>query len=175
MIFEQVLDDSWMPAAMLRAVQALVGGTKVAMDSAAKKTTEPVAKACVSCAAANAKCGPILLVEDNVINQKVVLGLLRKRGYTVEVANDGQQALDMLSSRPYALVLMDVQMPVMDGLEATHRIRADERLAKVPIIAMTAHAMNGDRERCLEAGMDEYVSKPVDHVRLLSLIEQFAV
>lgn len=117
--------------------------------------------------------GLILLVEDNLINQKVVTSLLRKKGYTIDVANNGQQALESLASKSYRLVLMDVQMPVLDGLEATRRIRADARIAHLPIVAMTAHAMNGDRERCLQAGMNAYIAKPVDHRHLLSVVEQY--
>ncbi|WP_321472429.1 ATP-binding protein [uncultured Paludibaculum sp.] len=117
--------------------------------------------------------GLILLVEDNLINQKVVTSLLRKKGYTIDVANNGLQALKCLEERSYRLVLMDVQMPVLDGLEATRRIRADQRLAHLPIVAMTAHAMNGDRERCLQAGMNAYIAKPVDHKHLMTLVEQY--
>lgn len=117
--------------------------------------------------------GPILLVEDNLINQKVVTSLLRKKGYLVDVANHGQEALDLLARGDYRLILMDVQMPVLDGLEATHQIRANPRLAGLPIIAMTAHAMNGDREICLQAGMNEYLAKPVDHKHLLTVVEQY--
>lgn len=117
--------------------------------------------------------GLILLVEDNLINQKVVTSLLRKKGYTIDVANNGQQALDSLEQRSYRLILMDVQMPILDGLEATRRIRADWRFAHLPIVAMTAHAMNGDRERCLAAGMNAYIAKPVDHRHLLRLVEQY--
>jgi signal transduction histidine kinase/CheY-like chemotaxis protein/HPt (histidine-containing phosphotransfer) domain-containing protein len=123
--------------------------------------------------AGDASRGPILLVEDNLINQKVVTSLLRKKGYLVDVANHGQEALDLLAGKTYQLVLMDVQMPVLDGLRATQQIRADPRLSGLPVIAMTAHAMNGDRERCLQAGMNEYLAKPVDHRQLLAIVEQY--
>lgn len=109
----------------------------------------------------------ILVVEDNLINQKVVLGLLRKHNFQVYTASHGRAALDILETETMDCVLMDIQMPVMDGLEATRRIRSDERLRKLPIIAMTAHAMNGDRERCLAAGMNAYLSKPIDSAKLL--------
>jgi signal transduction histidine kinase/CheY-like chemotaxis protein len=109
----------------------------------------------------------ILVVEDNLVNQKVVLGLLRKHGFQVFTASHGSAALDILTTEPMDCVLMDIQMPVMDGLEATRRIRADERLGRLPIIAMTAHAMNGDRERCLSAGMNAYLAKPIDSAKLL--------
>jgi PAS domain S-box-containing protein len=106
----------------------------------------------------------ILLAEDNPVNQRLAVALLEKRGHQVVVVGDGQQALDVLASETFDLVLMDMQMPVMDGIEATQRIRERERSgsgAHQPIVAMTANAMQGDRERCLEAGMDGYVSKPV--------------
>lgn len=115
----------------------------------------------------------ILLVEDNLVNQKLVISLLRKNGYQLDVANNGQEALDLLSTKLYRLILMDIQMPVLDGLEATRRIRENSAWAGLPIVAMTAHAMNGDRERCLQAGMSEYLAKPVDHRRLLKLVEQY--
>jgi CheY-like chemotaxis protein len=105
----------------------------------------------------------ILLVEDNPINQKVASRLLEKAGHTVTIAGNGREALHCVSSRIFDLVLMDVQMPEMDGLEATAQIRRQERGTDrhLPIVALTAHALNGDRERCLEAGMDGYVPKPV--------------
>ncbi|MCS7314602.1 MAG: two-component regulator propeller domain-containing protein [Bryobacterales bacterium] len=105
----------------------------------------------------------ILLVEDNAINARMTQRMLEKRGHRVTLAWNGREALAELEGRGFDLVLMDVQMPEMDGLEATRRIRQRERErgGHLPIIAMTAHAMRGDRERCLEAGMDGYVSKPV--------------
>jgi signal transduction histidine kinase/DNA-binding response OmpR family regulator len=116
----------------------------------------------------------ILLVEDNVVNQKVVLAILRKKGYHIDVANDGQEALAKLEAAEtgYALVLMDVQMPVLDGLEATRNIRRNPRWEQLPIVAMTAHAMNGDRERCIQAGMNAYISKPVQPAHLIAMIEK---
>jgi len=115
----------------------------------------------------------ILIVEDNHVNQKVVTAVLGKRGYTLEVANDGQEALIKLEKGEFDLVLMDVQMPVLDGLETTRSIRKDPRWKELPIVAMTAHAMNGDRERCLEAGMNGYISKPVQPAHLLSTVDEF--
>jgi PAS domain S-box-containing protein len=106
----------------------------------------------------------LLLTEDNLINQRLALALLEKRGHRVVVANNGQEALDALENGAFDLVLMDIQMPVMDGVVATQHIRARERelgLCHLPIVAMTANAMQGDRERFLAAGMDGYVSKPV--------------
>jgi len=105
----------------------------------------------------------ILLVEDNPINQKVAARLLERAGHNVTIATNGKEALDCVFRRAFDLVLMDVQMPEMDGLEATMEIRRQEAGSprRLPIVALTAHAMVGDRERCLEAGMDGYVTKPV--------------
>jgi len=117
----------------------------------------------------------ILVVEDNPVNQRMALHMLKKRGYDVELAENGQVALDKLSQTDYALVLMDCSMPVMDGFEATRRIRDVERQrgGHVPIVALTANAMPGDRERCLAAGMDEYLAKPVTAEELHSKIAGF--
>lgn len=115
----------------------------------------------------------ILLVEDSLFNQKLAVGLLEKRGHRVTVANNGVEGLETLSRRRFELVLMDIQMPEMDGLEATRRIRDEERKTglHVPIIAMTAQAMIGDRERCLESGMDAYVVKPIHAKQLYETID----
>jgi two-component system, sensor histidine kinase SagS len=116
----------------------------------------------------------ILIVEDNQVNQKVVTSVLRKRGYTIDLANDGQEALAKLErDGVYDLVLMDVQMPVLDGLETTRLIRKDPRWKELPIVAMTAHAMNGDKERCLDAGMNGYISKPVHPSHLLNTVGEY--
>jgi CheY-like chemotaxis protein len=104
----------------------------------------------------------ILLAEDHPVNQKVALKLLKQMGYRADVASNGLEVLDALDRQAYDVVLMDVQMPQMDGLEAARRIRAAMADDVRPrIIAMTANAMEGDREKCLEAGMDDYLSKPI--------------
>ena len=122
-----------------------------------------------------AKQARLLLVEDNAVNQRVVLAMLRKKNYEIDVANNGQEALDKLemATEPYNLILMDVQMPVLDGLETTRAIRRNKTLDYLPIVAMTAHAMIGDRERCLQAGMNAYISKPVQQAGLIAVIEQY--
>jgi CheY-like chemotaxis protein len=114
-----------------------------------------------------------LLAEDNLVNQKLAVRLLEKQGHRVVVASNGREALAALEGGGFDLVLMDVQMPEMGGLEATEEIRRREQATgrHIPIIAMTAHAMKGDRERCLEAGMDDYVSKPIQSKLLFDIIE----
>ena len=114
----------------------------------------------------------ILLAEDNLGNQKVATYLLETRGHQVEVAADGRQAVQLATQRAYDVILMDLQMPGMDGLEATAAIRAVQTgKPRTPIIAVTAHAMKGDRERCLAAGMDGYLSKPIDCDELIAVVE----
>ena len=116
----------------------------------------------------------ILLAEDNPVNQKLAVALLKKAGYSVDTVETGLQALEALQNKDYNLVLMDVQMPEMDGFEATERIRAREGKGKhIPIIAMTAHAMKGDRERCLAAGMDDYISKPLRPKDLFEILDKW--
>ncbi|MBI4582501.1 MAG: PAS domain-containing protein [Planctomycetes bacterium] len=116
----------------------------------------------------------ILLAEDNKVNQTLANRLLEKRGHAVVIVDNGQKALEALGREPFDLVLMDVQMPVMDGIEATKAIRQKELAAgsHTPIIALTAHAMKGDREQCLEAGMDGYIAKPLKAAELYETIEQ---
>ncbi|MGZ9222294.1 MAG: response regulator, partial [Anaerolineales bacterium] len=118
----------------------------------------------------------ILLAEDNAINQKLAVVLLQKAGYSVDAVDTGAQALEKVQTNQYSAILMDVQMPEMDGLEATQQIRELEKNTgqHIPIIAMTAHAMQGDRERCLDAGMDDYVTKPLEPKVLFSALDRWA-
>ena len=117
----------------------------------------------------------VLLAEDNSTNQKLAVVLLQKHGYSVDAVETGAQALDKVKTGVYGAVLMDVQMPELDGLEATRLIRQWEagQGRHIPIIAMTAHAMSGDRERCLEAGMDDYVSKPLEPKVLFNALDRW--
>src|SRR5262249_15061124 len=118
----------------------------------------------------------VLVAEDNAVNQRVIVRLLEKMGHIPIVAYNGQEAVDAYESRPFDLVLMDVQMPVMDGLTATQTIRESEARhparRRVPIMALTAYAMRGDRERCLAAGMDEYLTKPVKPEELAAALNR---
>lgn len=116
----------------------------------------------------------VLLAEDTPANQKVVSAILSKRGHQVEIAHDGRETVDKVRNGTFDVILMDVQMPNIDGYQATRMIRgfSEERQARIPIVAMTAHAMSGDREQCLAAGMDDYVPKPIDAMELIHTIER---
>jgi CheY-like chemotaxis protein len=116
----------------------------------------------------------ILLAEDNAINQKVALRMLEKMGYRVDVVANGFEAVRAWQAMPYHLILMDVQMPEMDGFEATRIVREFEKSTggHIAIVAMTAHAMKGDRERCIEAGMDDYIAKPVQSRELAKALQR---
>jgi two-component system, sensor histidine kinase and response regulator len=120
----------------------------------------------------------ILLVDDNVINQKIALKILGKMGYRAEVAQNGREAIEVLSQFAYNLVFMDCQMPILDGYEATRIIRNKSiRIInpRVPIVAMTAHAMKGAREECIAAGMDDYIAKPVTADMIAAMIRKWVV
>jgi CheY-like chemotaxis protein/HPt (histidine-containing phosphotransfer) domain-containing protein len=147
----------------LFARQAPVDPKRAHLAGAASVSQEPVLRPLT-----------ILLAEDNLVNQRVASALLGKRGHTVVVVNNGREALQAIATQRFDLVLMDVQMPEMDGLEATKRIRELEvgTSIRTPIIAMTAHALKGDDERCRQAGMDAYQTKPVQAVQLMQTIAQ---
>jgi CheY-like chemotaxis protein len=117
----------------------------------------------------------ILLADDNAVNQKVAARLLEKLGHSVEVTSNGAEALAAFTRGTFDLILMDMQMPVMDGYDATQAIRAAEQGTPrhIPIVALTAHAMKGDREICLKAGMDDYLGKPIRPQELASVLERW--
>jgi len=144
---------------------------QVAQDAVAAPVAQTPARPAVNpCAAALS----ILLAEDNPLNQKLAVRLLEKRGHSVVTAMNGSEAVEAFDRQRFDAVLMDLQMPVMGGFEATAEIRARERSRpkRTPIIAVTAHAMQGDRERCLEAGMDDYVAKPIRPDELYAAIDR---
>ena len=117
----------------------------------------------------------ILVAEDNPVNQQVALGLLRKFGHSVDVVGNGAEAVEAVRLLPYDLVLMDVQMPEMDGLEATRAIRSlPSQVGQIPIVAMTANAMRGDDQRCYDSGMNGYISKPIDRRKLMEVLAQYS-
>jgi len=112
----------------------------------------------------------ILLVEDNAINQEIANEILEQAGFKIEIANDGKEAVEKVSQKDYDCILMDCQMPVMDGYEATRAIRKEKRFSNLPIVAMTANAMQGDREKCIDCGMNDHVSKPINTKELFSAL-----
>jgi CheY-like chemotaxis protein len=112
----------------------------------------------------------ILLVEDNEMNRDMLSRRLKRNGYDVVIAIDGQQGVDMAASEAPDLILMDMSLPVIDGWEATRRVKANEATRGIPVIALTAHAMAGDREKAIEAGCEDYDTKPVEITRLLEKI-----
>jgi two-component system sensor histidine kinase/response regulator len=154
-------------AELFEAIQMTLG--------VAQKPDEPNRLAAKATAGERERPLKILLVEDNPVNQTLALRLLEKRGCTVAVASNGKGALKSLKEESFDLILMDIEMPEMNGFETTKAIRNAEESSgeHIPIIAMTAHAMTGDRERCLDIGMDGYVSKPVDTEELFSTIDKF--
>ncbi len=154
---------------LLAAIERAIGAT----PSAPARATATSSAGAVPVSEAPRRAR-ILLVEDNVVNQQVASGMLTRRGHDVTVARDGQEAVALLERDAFDLVLMDLQMPVMGGLDATVAIRARERGTgrHARIVAMTARAMSSDRDQCLAAGMDGYLSKPIDPVKLFAVVEQ---
>ncbi len=141
--------------------------------SATAPGAKPAAKAALDPQMAQRNPLRILLAEDNLVNQKLALRLLGQMGYSADVVVNGLQALERVEQQPYDVVLMDVQMPEMDGLEASRRITAKWQPHERPrIVAMTANAMQGDREACLAAGMDDYVTKPIRVEALVAALQQ---
>lgn len=113
----------------------------------------------------------ILLVEDNEMNRDMLSRRLERKGYKVMIATDGLQGVAMAEAEAPDLILMDMSLPILDGWEATRQIKSREPTRSIPILALTAHAMSGDREKAMEAGCDDYDTKPVEHLRLLGKIE----
>ena len=153
---------------LTRVLSSPAGPTTIATHPPAPPTLPAVA---TPPPIAPGNTGKILVAEDNPVNQRLAVALLRKLGYHAVLANDGKQAIEALLRESFDLLLIDCQMPVMDGYAATREIRRQPTLAGIRIIAMTANVMDGDREKCIAAGMDDYLSKPV---RLADLGEAIA-
>jgi len=153
---------AWLPKPIRRAQLCAL----LAQDSDTR-VTQPQRDAQPTATGRSAR---VLVVEDNVVNQKVALRVLANLGINAQLAEDGAEAVARLKSEPFDLVFMDCQMPVMDGYEATAGIRA---FSQVPIIAMTAHALAGDRERCLLSGMDDYITKPIKREVVAAALERW--
>ena len=165
------------PIQLLETLKTVFGGkhsasSNEASTASAQKPSEP-AKLRIDPNLSQRIPLKILLTEDNMINQKVATRILDRMGYRADVAANGLESIDCLRRQNYDVVLMDVQMPVMDGLEASRRIRQSDDLNNLYIIAMTANAMAGDREKCIDAGMNDYVTKPIRIEQLQAALEKF--
>jgi CheY-like chemotaxis protein len=152
--------------------------TRDELRAAVARSISPAASPEAAPASTNSKLTTrplrVLVAEDTPANQKLIQTILTRRGHHVQIVANGQDAVAAVQATPYDIVLMDIQMPVMGGLEAAEAIRLIPMAAgqaRVPIVALTAHAMRGDERRCLEAGMDAYVAKPIDTRKLIDLIE----
>jgi PAS domain S-box-containing protein len=157
----EVLPNPVLPSALRGSLLRVLAGDEPTAPALGTGSDEPANK------------GRILVVEDNPVNQLVATGLLRALGYRTETADDGRAAIEAADAGGFDAVLMDVQMPHMDGYTATRLIRERETGSRLPIIAMTAAAVEGERERCLEAGMDDYLTKPVDAARLAETLDRW--
>jgi len=147
------------------------------VSQAASGTTELVADYSKKIVTTTGRALNILVVEDNAVNQMVIDELLHDFGHTTVLAENGEQAIECVKKGDIDLILMDCQMPVMDGFDATRRLRtmeAQQNAPRMPIIAVTSNAIKGDRERCLDAGMDDYVSKPINTTKLAASISKYA-
>ncbi len=149
-----ILEKPVSPSAVVNAISQSLGHNR-------QNATLPQQRASYEAMAAQLRGARVLLVEDNEVNQELATEILTEAGLTVDLANDGAEAVAKVAQQHYDAVLMDWQMPVMDGFEATRRIRAEPRFANLPILAMTANAMAGDREKCLAVGMNDHIAKPV--------------
>jgi two-component system, sensor histidine kinase and response regulator len=175
-LFHAVISKPAMPALVNETIAALDGAPlrKAAVGPGSTRASQrPALMTRAEHYAADIANARVLLVEDNAINREVATEMLRAFGLQVEIAINGAEALEKVAAESFAAVLMDVQMSVMDGVEATRRIRADATLPQPTIIAMTANALSGDRERCLAAGMDDYISKPIDPASLLATLRSW--
>jgi signal transduction histidine kinase/DNA-binding response OmpR family regulator len=170
-LFHAVISKPAMPALVGETIAGLEGPPTTAR--AALPATRQSAPSRVDHYAADIAGARVLLVEDNAINREVATEMLRAFGVQVIVATNGEEALQKVAGECFAAVLMDVQMSVMNGFEATRKIRADPTMPQPPIIAMTANVLSGDRERCLAAGMDDYISKPIDPTSLLATLRRW--
>lgn len=159
-----------MPSKLHNAILTAMGGYKAAESEQSTRSSEKVTQAMDKLRGAK-----VLLVEDNEINQELAMELLTNNGIQVDCAFDGQQALERLGQKNYDGVLMDCQMPVMDGYTATGKIRQNPEFEKLPVIAMTAHAMVGDRQKSLDAGMNDYISKPLNVDRMFMTMAKWIV
>jgi CheY-like chemotaxis protein len=167
--FDAFLTKPVKSAQLTRCLQLLLsGGNRAADERKTLVTRHTLAEA--------ERRAAILLVEDNLVNRTLGLKLLQRLGHRVDTANHGREALEALSRARYDMVLMDCQMPEMDGYEATRAIRNGDALVldrSIPIIAMTAHALEGEREKVLDAGMDDYLAKPIDVRELAETVQRW--
>ena len=163
--FDLALSKPLRPNSLIKCLRALLADAPGTEGTLGNPEADPRSRASVR----------VLLAEDNPVNQRVMIALLAKSGVRVDVAGNGVEAIEAVRSRPYDLILMDIQMPELDGVQAARRIRELEgEMGHIPIIAVTAHAMKGDREKYLQAGMNDYLPKPINRAELLSKIDYWA-